>query len=238
MGKDIAGAYAEEQRYMADKLKGLDTSWPDRLAQYGYTMPAYELDKMDYIYTVLSPKILVVPVSSETNMLSVVADALVNNQAVILEPSFNSLFTAFVGSNMEIYPDKCAELGVDIIYTDFSGGTIIECQDDINMIFVFPKVSGVSAEHIVDMLLGVIQKYEPAAYKSNNDFMLNGCKIGGTSIADYNGLVIFGFNISLTDVTEVCSEIIPPRSTKPVGHLIANKSQMKEDIYQAFSGVR
>ena len=41
----IAEAYKEEQAYLKDKLNGIDTSLPDRLAKYSFTLNEYHLAK-------------------------------------------------------------------------------------------------------------------------------------------------------------------------------------------------
>ena len=38
----IAEAYKEEQAYLKDKLNGIDTSLPGRLAKYGFTLDEYQ----------------------------------------------------------------------------------------------------------------------------------------------------------------------------------------------------
>ena len=226
----IAEAYKEEQAYLKDKLNGIDTSLPGRLAKYGFTLDEYHLAKREHIFYLMKPEVLYVPISSDT----VFYDVINSVDAAILIPVFSTDKTAFVGKRKEIYEDKCE--GVDVIYTDFAGGTIVESKEDIHAIIVMPT-SILDMDYYNSRILELLHKYEPSAYRDNNDFMLDGKKIGGASFVEVGGKQIYGINLTFADVSELCKKILPPRSVKPVGYIKGDyRDALEADIVSAFGG--
>ena len=79
----------------------------------------------------------------------------------------------------------------------------------------------------------------PCEHCPNNDFMINGTKVGGTSLIEFKGTQFYGINISFEDASELVSQVIPPRSIKPVGFAnYSYRDSFKEDILNALYGVR
>ena len=228
----IAEAYKEEKAYLVDKLNGVDTSLPDRLAKYGFTLDEYHLAKREHIFDLIKPEVIYVPISSDT----VFYDVINSVDAAILIPIFNADKTAFVGRRNEIYEDECE--GVDVIYTDFAGGTIVESKEDIHAIIVMPT-NTLDMDYYNGRILELLHNYEPDAYRDSNDFMLDGEKIGGASFVSANGKQIYGINLTFADVSELCKKILPPRSVKPVGHIKGDyRDDLEADIISAFGGAR
>ena len=243
MEKNMAMAYQEEQLYIQDRLNGIETSLIERLAKHGYTIKEYQLNKDNYLFELLSPKImdvymielLKVGLTSGDYILNIMNEN--NKHAMIFEPFLTNPI-AMVGLKKEIYEDKCKELGIDIIYTYFSGGTIIEMPKDIHMVIVVTIPYTVSQTYFDNLILDLFKKYEPNVYKNNNDFMINDIKVGGTSLIEFEGNQLYGINISFEDASELVSQVIPPRSIKPVGFAnYSYRDNLKEDIINALHGV-
>ena len=236
-------AYQEEQLYIQDRLNGIETSLIERLAKHGYTIEEYQLNKDNYLFELLSPKIMDVHMiellnaglTSEDYILNIMNEN--NKNAMIFKPFLTNPI-AMVGLKKEIYEDKCKELGIDIIYTFFSGGTIVEMPKDIHMVVAVTIPYTVSQTYFDNLILDLFKKYEPDVYKNNNDFMINDIKVGGTSLIEFKGNQLYGINISFEDASELVSQVIPPRSIKPVGFAnYSYRDNLKEDIINALHGV-
>ena len=244
MEKNMAIAYQEEQSYIQDRLNGIETSLVERLAKHGYTIEEYQSNKDNYIFELLSPKIMDVymmellkaGLTSGDYILNIMNEN--NKHAMIFEPFLTNPI-AMVGLKKEIYEDKCKELGIDIIYTFFSGGTIIEMPKDIHMVIAVTIPYTVSQIYFDNLILDLFKKYEPDVYKNNNDFMINDIKVGGTSLIEFKGNQLYGINISFEDASKLVSQVIPPRSIKPVGFAnYSYRDNLKEDIINALHGVK
>ena len=86
----------------------------------------------------------------------------------------------------------------------------------------------------------LILKIRESSYgnKNNNDFRIDGTKVGGTSLIEFKETQIYGINISFEDASELVSQVIPPRSIKPVGFAnYSYRDNLKEDIINALHGV-
>ena len=243
MEKNMSMAYQEEQLYIQDRLNGIETSLIERLAKHGYTIEEYQLNKDNYIFELLSPKIMDGYMIESLNAGLTSGDYILNimnennKQAMIFKPFLTNPI-AMVGLKKEIYEDKCKELGIDIIYTFFSGGTIIEMPKDIHMVIAVTIPYTVSQTYFNNLILDLFKKYEPDVYKNNNDFMINDIKVGGTSLIEFKGNQLYGINISFEDASELVSQVIPPRSIKPVGFAnYSYRDNLKEDIINALHGV-
>ena len=108
MEKNMAIAYQEEQSYIQDRLNGIETSLAERLAKHGYTIEEYQLNKDNYIFELLSPKIMDVNtieilnsgVTSGDYVLNIMNEN--NKHAMIFEPFLINPI-AMVGLKKEIY---------------------------------------------------------------------------------------------------------------------------------------
>lgn len=244
MEKNMAIAYQEEQSYIQDRLNGIETSLVERLAKHGYTIEEYQSNKDNYIFELLSPKIMDVNtiellssgVTSGDYVLNIMNE---NNKHAMIFDLFLINPIALVGLKKEIYEDKCKELELDIIYTYFSGGTIVEMPKDIHILIAITTPYNVHQTYFDNLILGLFKKYEPNVYKNNNDFMIDGAKVGGTSLIEFKGTQFYGINISFEDASELVSQVIPPRSIKPVGFAnYSYRDNFKEDIINTLHGVR
>jgi len=229
----IEEAYKEEQAYLSDKLKGIDTVFADRLKLYGFTLEQYQAAKQDYLFQLTPPVVRPINIADAGGFNK----ALATVEAVLYIPIFVKEYIAFVGTRNEIYEDQCAGEDVEIVHTKFHGGTIIESRDDVHVMISMPTKL-LNLEYFNNKILALVQKYEPDVYIDNNDFMLAGAKVAGTSFFATEVKQFYGINITFADVSELCKKILPPRSVKPVGFLSGGyRDALEADIILAFNGV-
>ena len=230
--KDITSAYLEEMNYIEDKNHGIDTSLEERIKPFGFTLKEYNEARDDFCFSLAKPHVIR---GEFPNREAVIYASFKYKSLMII--SEHEQMHALVGNKDEIYPDKCAENGVKVIYTDFVGGTLIEGPDDVSLFLTIPKSYHINPDYYNKVILGLLQKYEPNIYMNNNDFMLDEKKVGGTSQILYHVSQVYGMNISFDDSAELASKCIPPRSIKPVGFIPNNFSEaLKLDIIKAFHG--
>lgn len=239
---DISGAYVEELVYKADKLAGLQTSLLERLAKYGYNrLEDYFSERSAYRLTVMArPRITTLADPTTAEITELFAVNSLAGRPLFLIPELTGR-AAYVNSKREIIAERAEELGVRLIYTQLSGGTMIESPGDIHFSLMLPL--GFPETYSLDAFNGIflpaLRKYVPAVVLSGNDFMVDGVKVGGSTYTMVDGTQIYGINITGEDVTALAAEIIPPRSVKPIGYVDTStfKEALMADVKAVFGAV-
>lgn len=227
--KDLEKAMLEEKLYIADRLRGINTSLPARLMEYGYdTLGDYFKDKQDFLFNAWHPEVYYVDVCTLTTELE---KAVQNAQYGIYISTTDGLY-AFHGSD-DIDYDLCKELGVTVAELYHQGGTIIGGPEDLGIEIVAPIELGLTSDLILNKFLDFIGRYENSAEISGNDILINGEKVLGSMCRNVGGVFVWAAQISFGEHDEIIHKVCRKNSSKKpsrIKHKSLDKHSLEREV--------
>lgn len=213
---NIANAIQEEQRYLNDRLNGIDTSLIQRLSQYGYrTLDEYFNDKRDHLLASLDYDAFFGDGKPALNMAI--------SSLIAQKPYFTIATmpktTIVHGADGGINYDVCEELDIEIIESHSPGGTIICSPGDQQHAIVVPTAIDVTPRYFLNRLARFCKKYYENVVVDNNDILIDGKKVVPSSTAIQDGMMMFIFQMSFTDSSDLVARICTKNGPKPVGYV-------------------
>lgn len=220
--KDLKKAMQEEQSYLEDRLKNINTNLSERLAAHGYTsLQEYFTDKQKYLFDNWKPEVYYVDVETLTTELE---NAVRNKRYGIYISQAKGLY-AFHGSD-EIDHELCKELGVCVAEVFHQGGTIIGSNEDLGIEIVAPQALGLKSRDILQKFYDIIGKYEDNVEIAGNDILINGEKVLGSMRRDVDSVFVWAAQVSFGDYPDVIEKVCTKKSKKKPGR-IKNKGLTK-----------
>ena len=213
--RDLVSAMAEEQAYVADRMHGIETSLPDRLAPYGYQdLAEYFQAKRMYLFERWRPEVYPVRVETLTAELESAAR---NGKHGIYISVADGLY-AFHGTN-DIDYALCEELGVCVAELYHNGGTIIGSEKDLGIWICAPAELMLNSGEIIAKFHEIISKHVPGATIDGNDVLVNGEKVMGSMSRSVGNAFIWAAQVSFGAYGDVIARICTKQSTKKPGHI-------------------
>ena len=132
------------------------------------------------------------------------------------------------GINLE----KAQELGVMICNLNHQGGTIITDNNDINFsIITYDKYVMLPYYYFSDRLCSYLKDRGYIVTIDNNDIMYNGYKVAGMVHDDVGDMSRYSISLSLSDKTELISQLCLKPSIKVPGYITGvTKQELMEEI--------
>ena len=176
MIKDIQGAIEEERLYVADRMKSINTSLPDRLQKYGYdSLTEYFAEKTEYLFNEWKPEVFRI---NEDFLDTEMEKAIINDDYGIYIIAPTGTY-AFHGDDVIDY-DLCNELDVRVIEMGYSGGTIVGSDADLGILLVMPSSIGFTNNIIMNKFYDIISKRIDNVTIAGNDILVDGEKVLGS----------------------------------------------------------
>ena len=223
---NIELAMQEEQKYIQDKLNGIQTSLLNRLNLFGYTtLDAYFKDKKQYHFNNWKPNFYPVDIKDASIALET---AIKNNKTGVWYTYSDGLY-AFHGSD-EIDYDLCSKIGIVIADMDYKGGTIIGGPNDLGIEFLVPREVEMYPNDFMNKFYRIIKKYFPndEVIISGNDILLNNKKVLGSMTRSLSKISVWAAQLSFDNHQETINLICNKKSTKDPGYM--DKNILSRDI--------
>ena len=234
MEKNIALAIQKEEEYIYDKVNNNDVELNiyDYLAEAGYTdLEEYRRDAKDY--WVKSQNYVVV---EEPVINADVPVPYLTNQT----PAF--LYTINCAYNYAFIPISYTNYNLleDFGYTpvklgyENSNGPILSSNGDLRIYLILKKNEHIEItyHYFLIKLKEYFDRYFDNVEISNNDILINGEKVLGGAMIEYNGLLIVVFQINFVDKREDIINIcgITPKIPGCVDSSVVTAEQIKNEF--------
>lgn len=227
--KNLLEAIKEEQRYIDERMKGIDTSLPDRLATYGYdNLTEYFSDKRNYLFSEWKPDLYRI---NEDFLADEMENAIIECKYGVYVLVPEKLY-AFHGNDNIDY-QLCEELDVRVIELNYNGGTIIGSSDDLGIMIVAPQDLNISGGYILENILRIINGHINNAKIVGNDIIMDSRKIVGSMYRNVGEAFIWAAQISFGNYDELISRICNKKSDKTPGRISSEyvtKGTLEEEI--------
>lgn len=229
---DIIGAMNKEREYLSFRAKGEEPyHLVDAVKEYGFeSLKEYFEAKRDYQFSQL--KFEVVETTPERG-LSELFNA-IQNQTTAVGFMYFDRPAVLYGNQNDTNIEYCKECGLEVYPYYSKGGTIVAAAGDINVAICVPKSLDIDSRYIMDNLLLILKKHTNKTVTiDGNDMMIDGQKVfGGTSYVQ-NDMFAFAATISLSDRSELISNICLKHSTKQPGYIdFMNREQLRWEVLE------
>ena len=213
--RNLIEAMAEEQVYVRDRMAGINTSLPDRLAPFGYSdLTAYFKDKRLYLFDQWKPEVFYVEAATLTTELE---NAIRDERYGIYISVHDGLY-AFHGSD-EIDYDLCEKLGVCVAELYHKGGTIIGSGQDLGIWICAPSELLMSSTEVIAKVHEIISNHVPGAVIAGNDILVNGEKVMGSMSRSVGKVFVWAAQVSFGEYSDIIAQVCNKQSTKTPGHI-------------------
>lgn len=188
MIKDLQGAMREEQRYIDDRMSGIDTNLTERLKKYGYSdLSEYFTDKKSNLFAEWKPSVHYIDEDYlDSQMEQDIIDC--NDGIYIIVPK--SKRYAFHGSD-EINREECESIGIRVIEMGYRGGTIVGSADDLGILLVIPFRLMITPQWVMENVLTIVREYIPEAEIIGNDIVVDGQKVMGSMVRQIGKSIVW-----------------------------------------------
>lgn len=231
--KNIKEAIELEKQYIQFRLEGKEPfSFVEEIQKLGYeNLKKYSDAKLEYQISELDFTVEeVYPFSAAAVMLELMREK--KNGILLMDTDRTVVYHGSEDFNREY----CEENNIPVIEHYSVGGTLVASDKEFSIGICMPRLQGLSTEYMLLKLKGILDKYyqENEVTIDNNDILINGRKVCGTTV--YPTQEIFGFlaQFSFDDKSELIEKICYPSksgSNKPVGYIDKlTREELREEI--------
>ena len=215
---DIIGAMRKEREYLSFRMKGEEPyHFVDAVREFGFEGIEEFFDaKRDYEFSQLNFDII------DTTPERAIADVLncIEKKKTAMLFTVTDKTLVWNGNNSEFNESYCEECGIPIYPLYTGGGTIVSTPGDLNIGICYPEKSDLDSSYILNRFAESFKKYtKKTVTVQGNDVLVDGIKVLGSSAYRQNGMFVFITPVSLSEKTELISEICLKHSTKQPGHI-------------------
>ena len=223
---NIQKAILEEQAYLQDSKNGINTSLKQRLQPYGYNdLETFFNEKALYQIRQLNLPVFYdddIPHIRENWMQKVI-----DKIPCIYLPRPSKTW-AWLGANKLDRVDQEGLLseGIEIANMGWPGGTIISGKDDLQISVILPRELNVNSKLFQQKYAELVN-----ADPTDNDILVDGKKVIGTSDFLTDDLYVFVSEITFMDHRDIIAKYCPPTSGK-MPSFITNitKEEFEEEV--------
>lgn len=230
MTKDIIGAIAEEESYISERVRGIDSNLSERLALYGYdTLTDYFTDKKAYLFEQWKPELNVIDIAV---FPAAVTDAIVNKKYGIYMVNYDGV-CAWCGHKNQVDHETCEKLGVRVVELNYNGGVIISSENDVDIMVIAPMSYGFTADTFLSKYHEILKRHFPDAVREGNDILIDNRKVVGVATGSVKDVFMTVTHVSFADYTDLISEICLKKSSKEPGHVdssVFTRGQMVGEV--------
>lgn len=227
--KQLKQAMAEEKQYVADRMKGVNTSLRKRLAKYGYnTLDEYFEEKKAHMFNEWKPEVYYISVDTFSQD---VENAINNADYGIYIPVADGLY-AYHGTD-EIDRDLCKRMGVRVIDLNYQGGTIVGSADDFSIEILYPPTVGINGADIIGKIAEIVGKHMDGVTINGNDLLVNGEKVMGSMERCVGNCYVWAAQISFGEYDDAIEKICNKKSAKKPSRIKRNllsKDKLEREV--------
>lgn len=227
--KNLSGAIEEEEKYIKDRLNGINTSLSEHLSSYGYAdLTEYFIDKRDFLFNQWIPEVIYIDVKTLTTELE---KAVREEKYGIYISTSNGLY-AFHGTDIIDY-ELCENLGINIAELYHQGGTIIGSNADLGIEIVAPLDIGLDSNYILNKFYEIISKYVDNVVIDGNDILVDGKKVMGSMRRNVGKVFVWAAQISFADYSDIIAQVCNKQSNKKPSYIDSEKlsrNQLEEEV--------
>lgn len=227
--KNLIDAIEEEKRYTNDRLNGINTSLPSRLADYGYgNLTEYFHDKREYLFRKWIPEVIYIDVATLTTEL----EKAVREGKYGVYISVADGIYAFHGTDAIDY-ELCEALGVCVAELFHQGGTIIGSNADLGIEIVAPAELDLDSNYIMNKFYEIIRKYVDSATIDGNDILVNGEKVMGSMCRHVGKTFVWAAQVSFNDYSDIIAKVCnKPVAKKPsyIDNAKLSREQLEKEV--------
>ena len=234
MEKNIALAIQKEEEYIYDKVNNNDVelNMYDYLAEAGYTdLEEYRRDAKDYWVKSQNYEVVEEPVINAD-----VPVPYLTNQTPAFLYTINCTYNyAFIPTSYNNY-DLIEQYGYTPVKLGYenSNGPILSSNGDLRIYLILKKNEHIEItyHYFLIKLKEYFDRYFDNVEISNNDILINGEKVLGGAMIEYNGLLIVVFQINFVDKREDIISIcgITPKIPGCVDSSVVTAEQIKNEF--------
>ena len=229
---DIVKAIEKEKEYLSYRMKGEEPFYLinaikecgfESLAEFFEQKKIYELANLSFeVIETTPPKAI-------GDVLNTMAE---RKTAVLFANTDYTL--VWNGDNSTFNETYCAECGIPVYPLQTGGGTIVSTSGDLNIGICVPKSTCIDATFILQRFADIFRKYTNKMVEVNdNDIMVDGYKVLGSSTYENNGMFMFITPISLSEKTELIASICQKHSEKQPAHIdFMNRESVRSEVLQ------
>lgn len=216
---NIENAIKIEEQYIQHRLNGEEPfNLEDEIKKYGFdNLEHYFNEKLDFQISELNFSVEeVLPFTAAAAMLNLMKT---KTNGILL---MNTDQTVVYHGSKDFNREYCEKNNIPVIEHYSNGGTLVASDGELSIGVCMPFFDGLSGSYMLLKLKNILDKYYDDVMVDNNDILINGKKVCGTTV--YPTSEIFGFlaQFSFDDKTELISKICYPSesgSGKVVGYI-------------------
>lgn len=227
--KQLENAMAEEKRYIADRMNGIDISLLERLVPYGYeNLSDYFKEKKAYLWEQWKPEVRRTDISL---VAQEVERAIKEEDYAIYIPTVSGTY-AFYGQN-GIDEELCESLNVRPVNMNYRGGIIIGSSEDFSIEILMPASLDVTGNEIITKFAEIIGKHVPNVTIDGNDILVNGEKVMGSMQRRVGNVFAWAAQISFGEYAEYIEQICKKPAVKKPSKIdkgLLTKDELEKEV--------
>lgn len=215
---DIVKAIEKEREYLSYRMKGEEPyHLVDAIKELGFeSLDEYFNAKRDYEFSQIQFEVV------ETSPSDCISEGLrlLDNEitgAVIVECDHTFVFS---GDTKPFDEEYCNTNDIPIYPLYTRGGTMVNSTGDFAFGVCVPASVVSKPQYFLRKIAALLSELMPNIAVEDNDIMLNGCKVCGTTGYTRNGMYLFIADFSFSDKSELIEKICSvSNSIKPVSYI-------------------
>lgn len=226
---NIKMAIEKENTYIQHRLNNEEPfHLVDEIKKYGFnTLDEYFDEKIKYLVSQTNFTFEeVYPNNAADVMLKLISS---KKPGVLL---MNTDITVVYHGSEEFNREYCEEHNIPVVDYHTNGGTLIASDGELSIGVCTPNSTGVSADWMLFKFRDILSKYMDNVVVDNNDIMVDGKKVCGSTT--YSDAETFAFIIqfSFDDKSELISAICPPPKTGKIPGFITKmtREQLRQEV--------
>lgn len=218
MKNNILKAINIEEVYLQHKIRGEKVPYQlvDEIQKVGFnSLEEYFDNKREYLFKQLNFE------DVKTYTSTYIADAWheLNNNLIRKEASIIFVDTTdaiiYVNTSKSFDEDYCNKNNLNVYKLPTGGGTIVSEKDDLVVAIAVPDNLHTDTHFMLDKIEKILSKYEDNVTIMDNDILINGGKVCGTTFVRNNGMVAYLSHFSFSDNSELI-DLICHTDSKPI----------------------
>jgi hypothetical protein len=214
---DIVKAIEKEKEYISYRMKGQEPfHLVDAIKECGFeSLEKYFEAKSIYEFSNLSFEVIE---TTPSKAIEDVMDVMAKRKTAVLFADTERTIV-WNGNNSAFNETYCAECNIPIYQLQTGGGTIVSTAGDLNIGICVPQELG-NAQIVLNGLAKILRKYTDMAVEVvDNDILVGGYKVVGSSTYNINGMFMFITPVSLSEKSELIRNICKKHSVKQHRHI-------------------
>lgn len=227
---NILKAMEKEKEYLSYRMEDKEPfHLVDAVKECGFdSLNTYFIAKKNYELSELSFEVIeTTPSQAINDVLKTIAD---KKTAVLFADTNHTL--VWTGNQSEFNEGYCNECNIPVYPLHTGGGTIVSTEGDLNIGICVPQSIGVDASFLLNGFADIFRKYTDQTVEvDNNDVLVGGYKVLGSSTYNSNGMFMLITPVSLSAKSDLIANICVKHSEKQPAHIdFMNGATLRQEI--------